>query len=82
MKPLPLIPFLIAIAGCADIPELEGSESRALRKAPYPALLALDATLGAPVDPVSEAAEIKDELTARSDALAKRAETLQNAEIN
>lgn len=82
MKPLPLIALLLAIAGCADIPELEGSESKALRKAAYPKLLPLDATLGPPIDPVSEAAEVEEDLTARSEALAKRAEALQNAEIN
>ncbi len=82
MKPLPLIFLLLTAAGCADIPELEGSETEALRRSPYPKLLPLDATLGAPVDPVNEAAEVEEDLTARSEALAKRAEALQNAQIN
>lgn len=82
MKLLTLIPLLLALAGCADIPELEGSESRELRQAPYPSLIPLDGTLGSPADPVSEAAEVEEELTTRSEALAKRAEALQNAEIN
>ena len=82
MKPLPLILLLFTAAGCADIPDLEGSESAALRKAPYPGLIPLEAALGPPTDPVSEAAEVEEELTARGEALAKRAEALQNAEIN
>ena len=82
MKSLPLILFLFTAAGCADIPELEGSESAALRKAPYPKLIPLEATLDPPTDPASEAAEVEDDLTTRSKALAKRAEALQNAEIN
>ena len=82
MKPLPLILFLFTAAGCTDIPELEGSESAALRKAPYPKLIPLEATLDPPADPVSDAAEEEEYLTARSKALAKRAEALQSAEIN
>ena len=82
MKPLPLILFLLTAAGCTEIPELEGSESAALRKAPYPKLIPLEATLDPPTDSVSEAAEVEEYLTTRSNALAKRAEALQNAEIN
>ena len=82
MKPLPLILLLFTAAGCADIPELEGSESAALRKALYPKLIPLEATLDPPADPVSEAAEVEEDLTARSDALAEKAEALENAEIN
>ncbi len=82
MKPLPLILLLLVAAGCADIPELDGSESEALRKAPYPKLIPLEATLGPPTDPESEATAVEEDLTARSEALAKRAEALQNAEIN
>ena len=81
MKPLPLILLLFTAASCADIPELEGSESAALRKAPFPKLIPLEAT-HPPADPVSEAAEVEKYLTTRSEALAKRAEALQNAEIN
>ena len=82
MKPLPLILHLLTAAGCADIPELDGSESAALRKAPYPILIPLEATLDPPTDPVSEAAEVEEDLSTRSKALAKRAEALQNAKIN
>lgn len=82
MKHAALIVLMIALAGCADIPELEGSESASLRKAPYPRLIPLDQTLGPPADPVSEAREVEEELTARAEALAERAEALQNAETN
>ena len=81
MKALPLILLLFTAAGCAEIPELEGSESSALRKAPYPKLIPLEATLDPPADPVSEAAEVEEYLSTRSDALVKRAEALLNAEI-
>ena len=82
MKPLPLILLLFTAAGCADIPELEGSESTALRKAPYPKLIPLDATLDPPADPVSEATEVEEGLSIRSKALAKRAKALQKSKIN
>ncbi len=81
MKLLPPIFLMLAAAGCANIPELEGSETAALRKAPYPKLIALDPALGAPADPISEAEEVEEDLTTRSEALAKKAEALQNAEI-
>ncbi len=82
MKLLLPIFFVLAAAGCANIPELEGSETAALRKAPYPTLIALDPALGPPTDPISEAEEVEEDLTARSEALAEKAEALQNAEIN
>lgn len=82
MKLLPQILLVLATAGCANIPELEGSETAALRKAPYPKLIALDPALGPPTDPISEAAEVEEDLTARSEALANKAEALQNAEID
>ncbi len=82
MKSPTLIVLLIACAGCTDIPELEGSETAALRKAPYPRLIPLDDALGAPIDPISEANSVEEDLTARAEALTKRAEALQNAETN
>ena len=82
MKPLPQILLLLTVAGCADIPELEGSESAALRKASYPNLIPLEATLDPPADPISEAAEVEEDLSTRSKALAKRAEVLQNVKLN
>lgn len=82
MKPLPLLVLLVICVGCTDFPELDGSESRAVKSAPYPDLLPLNDTLGDPVDPVSEAAEVEQDLTARSEALAQKAEELQNAQIN
>ncbi|WP_010441983.1 hypothetical protein [Ruegeria conchae] len=82
MKLLPSIFLVLATASCANIPELEGSETAALRKAPYPKLIALDPALGAPTDPVSEAEEVEEDLSTRGEALAKKAEALQNAEIN
>ncbi|SDW22960.1 hypothetical protein SAMN05444358_101271 [Ruegeria halocynthiae] len=81
MKLLPPILFLLAAAGCTNIPELEGRETAALHKAPYPELIDLDPALGPPADPISEAAEVEEDLIARSEALAKKAEALQNVEI-
>ncbi|WP_424833202.1 hypothetical protein [Ruegeria sp.] len=81
-KFLPLIFIPFACIGCADIPELEGSEAASLRQAPYPRLIPLDDTLGTPIDPISEAETVEDDLIARSDALAQKAEALQNAPSN
>ncbi|WP_120635806.1 hypothetical protein [Ruegeria sp. EL01] len=82
MKPLPLLTLLLICAGCADIPELDGSEPKSVKSADYPHLIPLHDILGAPADPVSEAAEVEQDLTARSEALAKKAQALQNAQIN
>ncbi|EEE39081.1 hypothetical protein RKLH11_2927 [Rhodobacteraceae bacterium KLH11] len=82
MKLLPPLFLVLVTAGCADIPELEGSETAALRKAPYPRLVPLDTNLVPPVDPVSEAAEVEEDLSTRSEALAKKAQALQDAQIN
>lgn len=82
MKPVLLIPLLLASAACTDIPELDGSEPRSVRSAPYPRLIPIDETLGAPIDPAGEAEEVESDLTARSEALAQKAAALQNAETN
>lgn len=82
MKPLPLLTLILACAACADFPELEGSEPKSVKSAAYPQLIPLQDTLGAPVDPISEATEVEEELTARSESLAQRAQALQNAQTN
>ncbi|MDA7967243.1 hypothetical protein [Ruegeria sp.] len=82
MKPLILIPLMLICAACADFPELDGREAPDLRKAPYPRLIPLQDTLGPPVDPVNEAVEVEDDLLARSEALARKAQALQNAPTN
>ncbi|WP_170558112.1 hypothetical protein [Ruegeria atlantica] len=82
MKPLPLLVLLLTCAACTDFPELEGREQPNVRSAKYPKLIPIQDILGPPIDPVSEAAEVEEDLTARSEALAKKAEALQNAQIN
>jgi len=82
VKPLSLLILFLACTGCADIPELEGSEPASVRSAPYPRLIPLQGAIATPVDPMSEAAEVEEELAARSEALARRADALQNAETN
>ncbi len=81
MKPILFLP-LLALCACTNIPELEGKEAPSLRTAPYPKLTPIEASLGAPVDPVSEAEEVEEDLIARGEALGERAEALQNAETN
>ncbi len=82
MKPLPLLILLLACAGCADFPELEGREQPDVRSARYPTLIPIQENLGPPVDPVNEAAEVEEDLVARREALEKKAQDLQAAEIN
>ncbi|WP_058280840.1 hypothetical protein [Ruegeria denitrificans] len=82
MKPLTLLILMLACAGCADFPELEGSEPPELKSARYPMLITLQDNLGPPVDPVNEAAEVEEDLLARREALEEKSEDLQNAEIN
>ncbi|WP_420584397.1 hypothetical protein [Ruegeria sp.] len=82
MKPLPLLILILTCAGCADFPELDGSEPPDLSSARYPKLIPLQETLGAPVDPVSEAEEVEEDLNARREDLEKKADALQSAEIN
>ena len=82
MKPLPLLILLLACAGCADFPELEGREQPDVRSARYPTLIPIQENLGPPVDPLNEAAEVEEDLVARREALEKKAAELQAAEIN
>lgn len=81
-KALPLLILTLALMGCADIPELDGSESRSVQKAAYPPLIPLQDSLGTPIDPASEATEVEEDLNARAEALRKKAEALQNAPTN
>ncbi len=82
MKPLAVSVLILICAGCADVPELDGSEPPSVKAAPYPRLIPLQDTLGPPLDPVNEATEVEDELTARSEALAAKARALQTAQTN
>lgn len=82
MKPLPFLILMLACAGCADFPELEGREQPDVRSARYPTLIPIEENLGPPVDPLNEAAEVEEDLIARREALEKKAEELQAAEIN
>ncbi|WP_298846323.1 hypothetical protein [uncultured Ruegeria sp.] len=82
MKLLPVLPLFLLFAGCADIPELEGSEPASVRSAAYPRLVPLQETLGPSIDPISQAAVVEEDLTQRSEALAKKAQALQNAQTN
>ncbi|WP_170381598.1 hypothetical protein [Ruegeria atlantica] len=82
MKSLPLLILILACAGCADFPELEGRELPELKSARYPTLIPLQENLGPPADPLNEAAEVEEELLARREELEKRSQELQNAEIN
>lgn len=82
MKLLPVLPIILVFAGCSDFPELEGSESASVKSAPYPRLVPLQETLGPSIDPISQAAEVEEDLTQRSEALAKKAQALQNAQTN
>ncbi|GAA6161169.1 hypothetical protein NBRC116589_33430 [Ruegeria sp. HU-ET01832] len=82
MKPLPLLIVLSLCASCVDFPELEGSEPESLKTTRYPKLIPLQENLGPPIDPVSEAAEVEEDLSARREALQKKADKLQSEEIN
>lgn len=82
MKLLPVLPLILVFAGCSNFPELEGSEPASVKSAPYPRLVPLQETLGPSIDPISQAAEVEEDLTQRSEALAKKAQALQNAQTN
>ncbi|WP_170330857.1 hypothetical protein [Ruegeria arenilitoris] len=82
MKPLSMLILVLACAGCADFPELEGREQPNVKSARYPKLVPIQENLGPPVDPLNEAAEVEEDLIARREALQKKAEELQAAEIN
>lgn len=71
MKLLPVLPLILVFAGCSDFTELEGSEPASVKSAPYPRLVPVQETLGPSIDPVSQAAEVEEDLTQRSEALAK-----------
>jgi len=82
MKPAILIGMIVASAGCTNIPELEGSEAPSLRTAPYPVLIPLSGDLSQPANPKQQATDVEEELASRSEALAQKAQDLQDAQIN
>ena len=49
------LPLLIALAACADFPEVDALESAAARNAPFPALLPTAAFEGGPAPRLSPA---------------------------
>lgn len=79
MKSLSVFLLLALSAGCADFPELEGREAPSVKTARYPKLIPLTETSLPQIDPVSEAAEVEEDLTQRSKALSQKAKALQNA---
>ncbi len=82
MKPLPLLIMMLCCAACADFSELDDSEPASLKSARYPKLIPLQENLGPPIDPVNEASEVEEDLTARRDELQKKADRLQSEQIN
>lgn len=82
MKPLlPLVLFL-ACAACANFPELEGSEPASVKSARYPKVIPLEGVLGPQTNPVFETTQLEEDLLARREALQKKADQLQNEEID
>lgn len=67
----------LALGGCVDVPELEGTIAPDLERARYPDLVPLDAALGRRPPPREESQELEDELSARVEGLRSRADALQ-----
>ena len=67
----------LALGGCVDVPELDGTIAPELERARYPDLVPLDQALGRRLPPQEESQELKDDLTARVEGLRGRAEALQ-----
>jgi len=67
---------VLALGACTEVPELEALETRALRDAPYPALIPLDPSLFSEPAPEDEADELEEGLSARMDRLQGRARRL------
>lgn len=68
-----LIP-LVFLAGCAQFPELDAARSPGVESAPYPALLPFETVLNAPEPRATS--EALEGVTARADALLRRAQAL------
>jgi hypothetical protein len=68
---------LLLLAGCTQFPELERSQTPGVARAPYPALLPLDALLNGP-QPTVDAAMI-DSVEARAEGLRRRSAGLEAA---
>lgn len=80
MRPLFLILPLFCVA-CTNVPELDDKLTPQLRNAQYPKLVPLHETLGPPVSPRDEAAELEEQLNARVASLQARAQRLQAAPV-
>jgi len=71
------IPVLVlALGACTAFPELEGLVPADVAASPYPALLPIEAVLGAPAEARATGAEA-EALTARAEALRTRAAALR-----
>ena len=72
-----LIAAVVAVTGCARIPELAATASADLRDSEYPALIALDQALE-PLPPAADqAATLQASLDGRASRLQARARALQ-----
>ncbi len=82
MKPLLPLVLLLSVAGCTEIPQLEGDDTAAITNASYPKLIPLEETLGQPVNPEGEAAVVEEELNERAKSLDQKAKALQSAPVS
>ncbi len=72
-----LLAICVALAGCADLPDLDETVPPALEDANYPALAPVDQVLGRSATEAANDEETADQLEARSAGLQARADTLQ-----
>lgn len=66
------------LSACTQVPELDQAIPDWVRKADYPQLVALDASLISQVSPQEQSDKIANDLLARRDRLNRRAERLKD----
>ncbi len=69
----------LLLAGCAQIPQLDGTVPPELENADYPALVPIETLLIPLPDPQEHSADMRQQLENRRDALQERARRLKGA---
>lgn len=72
---------LLALSACAEFPELDGTVPADVARRDFPALVPLDAALGAPAATASRLAVDAQSLAARAAALRARAARLRRSDV-
>lgn len=80
--PVAALAVAAALAGCANVPDLDARIPASVQSAPYPALLPLETALAPLPAPQDAAGQLETALAGRRDSLKARASRLQGPVVD